>query len=195
MFLKGFGEFINESESNVTYRDLKLLVELGISQDITSDVNRLIDQGKMNQEEILDWVTMICDKYGIQNWSINDEGRVDVDGDIDLVNFELTQLPLRFGKVTDDFWCQHNYLTTLNGSPSWVGGDFACSKNQLTTLEGAPQSVGGDFYCHTNYLTTLEGGPEKVGGDFYCNANRLTSLDGIGEVKGTVHSDNFEIIS
>ena len=126
MFLKGFGEFINESESNVTYRDLKLLLELGISQDITSDVNRLIDQGKMNQEEILDWVTMICDKYGIDDWSITNYGRVNVYDDVELGNLELTKLPLRFGKVAGDFNCYNNYLTTLEGAPQKVGGTFNC---------------------------------------------------------------------
>ena len=168
MLLKGFKEFINESESRVTYQDLKLLLELGISQDITSDVYKLIDQGRMTHDEIEDWVTPICDKYGIQDWSINDDGLVDVDGSVNLEELELTRLPLKFGKVTDHFWCIDNYLTTLEGAPKRVGGNFSCSDNQLTTLEGAPKRVGGNFWCKNNPLTSLDGIGE-VGDSVYSN--------------------------
>ena len=189
MILKGFKEFINESESSVTYQNLKLLLELGISDDITDDVNRLIDQGRMTHEEILDWVAPICDKYEIQDWSISDPGLVDADCDVYLEDLELTRLPLRFGTVTGNFWCSDNQLTTLEGAPQWVGKSFLCSNNQLTTLEGAPKRVGGDFWCYNNQLTTLKGAPEKVGRDFFCRRNPLTSLDGIGKVKGKIDSD------
>jgi hypothetical protein len=189
MFLKGFGEFINESESNVTYQDLKFLLELGISDNITDGIYRLIDQGKMNQDEILDWVTMICDKYAIDDWSITNYGRVNVYDDVNLSELELTKLPLRFGKIAGDFNCYTNYLTTLEGAPQKVGGTFSCFNNELTTLEGAPQNVDGDFICSNNYLTTLEGAPKRVDGDFWCYNNPLTSLDGIGIVDGHILSD------
>ena len=184
MFLKGFKEFINESEASVTYQDLKLLLELGISHDITDEVNNLIDQGKMTREEILDWVTPICDKYGIQDWSISEDGRVDVNKDVDLEDLELTRLPLRFGKVTGTFWCASNQLTTLKGSPKEVSGGFYCDENQLTTLEGAPEKVGGHFYCSINQLTTLDGAPSWVGGNFWCNNNQLSTLEGAPEKVG-----------
>jgi len=168
MFLKGFGEFINESESNVTYQDLKLLLELGIAEDIQDDMYRGFNQGSIRYGELLEWVTIICDKYKIEDWTLNSEGWVDVDGDVELANFQLTKLPLRFGKVTDDFWCHRNRLTTLEGAPEVVGGDFSCFNNELTTLEGAPKKVGRDFYCRNNQLTTLEG---------------------IGKVEGKIYSD------
>jgi hypothetical protein len=38
MILKGFQDFINESQSEATYADLKLLLELGLVQDIANDV-------------------------------------------------------------------------------------------------------------------------------------------------------------
>ena len=189
MILKGFKEFINESESSVTYQDLKLLLELGISDDITDDVNRLIDQGKMSNDEIREWVAPICDKYGIQDWSISEEGLVNVDGFADLNYRNLTRLPLRFGTVTGNFWCNHNQLTTLEGAPKWVSRSFYCTDNRLTTLIGAPEKVGGTFRCYNNQLTTLKGAPREVGWSFHCNNNPLTSLDGIGEVGGKIYSD------
>ena len=210
MILKGFREFINESESNATYQDLKLLLELGIAEDITDDVIRLLDQGKLNHAELLDWTKSICDKYKIKDWTLNSEGLVDVNGSVELDNIKLTRLPLRFGRVSGNFWCHNNQLTTLEGAPQWVGGDFDCTWNELTILKWAPQKVGGDFMCSRNYLTTLDGAPKEVrgdfscssnrltslkgapnliGGSFYCNRNPLTSLEGIGEVKGKFYSD------
>ena len=190
-----------------TYQDLKLLLELGISQDITGEVYQLFDQGKLTPGELLDYLTSICDKYKIEKWSLNSEGLVDVDGPVDLEHLGLTRLPLRFGTVTECFWCEYNLLTTLEGAPKWVGSSFMCNNNRLTTLEGAPKWVGGDFWCEHNLLTTLEGAPQEVGGsfdcchnelvtlngapkkvgeNFWCHMNHLTTLDGIGEVKGSV---------
>ncbi len=121
----------------------------------------------------------ICLQYGIANYTINQDGSIDVDSNVDLSNYRLTKLPLKFGKVTGYFYCYRNQLTTLEGSPDYVGGDFICQyNNQLTTLEGSPNYVGGDFTCHDNQLTTLEGGPKEVGGDFDCGGNQLISLEG-----------------
>ncbi len=82
-------------------------------------------------------------------YTINKNLIVDVDGDVDLSNKNLTSIPIQFGKVTGDFYCSGNKLTSLRGSPYTIRGDFSCSNNKLTTLEGAPQSVGGDFQCYS----------------------------------------------
>ena len=166
MILKGFSEFINESESGATYADLKLLLELGITDDIQDDMYLGFDKGSISYDELLDWVTPICNKYNIKGWTLNSEGLVDVDRYVNLSGQKLTRLPLRFSKVIGDFWCHRNRLTTLEGAPEVVGGDFSCSNNELTTLEGAPKKVGRDFYCYRNQLITLEGIGE-VGGQIY----------------------------
>ena len=76
---------------------------------------------------------------------------------------------INFGKVTGDFNCSYNNLTSLKGAPQTVGGDFKCSDNQLTSLRGAPQKVGGDFYCYNN--------------------PNLHSLDGMGQITGKIYKD------
>jgi hypothetical protein len=120
-------------------------------------------------------IESICKKYGIKNYTINPDGSVDVDGDVSLSSMELTKLPLKFGRVSGNFKCRHNKLTTLEGAPKMVGGTFDCCNNQLTTLEGAPREVGRDFYCDNNKLTTLEGEPERVGA-FYFFSNPIYTL-------------------
>ena len=90
----------------------------------------------------------ICKKYVIENYTINDDGSIDVDGNVYLSGKGLTELPLKFGKVSRNFYCHNNQLLSLEGSPHEVGGEFNCSNNQLTSLEGAPEKVRRSFYCH-----------------------------------------------
>ena len=123
-------------------------------------------------------VERICKKYVIENWSINKDGLVDVNGDVNLIFKGLTKLPLQFGRVTGDFWCNSNNLTTLEGAPTEVGETFYCEFNKLTSLVGAPREVGGDFWCYENELTSLEGSPREVGGGVFCHNNNLTILEG-----------------
>ena len=121
-------------------------------------------------------IDSICKKYGITNYTVNPDGTVDVKGSVNLSHKNLTRLPLQFGKVSGDFYCNDNQLTTLEGCPTEVGRGFNCYNNQLTTLEGCPTSVGGAFNCQDNQLTTLEGGPTSVGGGFYCNHNPVYEI-------------------
>ena len=120
----------------------------------------------------------ICQEWGIENYTINLDGTVDVNGDVNLFNRKLSKIPFKFGRVTGSFNCFYNQLTTLEGCPREVGDGFNCSYNQLTTLEGCPREVGGDFFCNDNELNTLLGCPKEVGGDFDCYNNQLTSLEG-----------------
>jgi hypothetical protein len=123
-------------------------------------------------------IDSICQKYGIKNYNINQDGTIDVNGGVDLSYEKLTELPLKFRNVSGNFLCHYNELTSLEGSPISVGGCFYCYNNQLATLEGSPQSVGDDFDCSHNQLISLKGSPQSLSGDFYCSYNRLTTLEG-----------------
>jgi hypothetical protein len=133
-------------------------------------------------------IDSICKKYRIENYTINPDGSVDVDGAVHLSNMDLTEIPLKFGRVSKYFDCSDNKLTTLEGSPREVVGDFLCYRNRLTTLEGAPREVGGGFYCQANRLDTLEGTLKRVGGPFYCGMNKLFTLKGVPEIFGGAFS-------
>jgi hypothetical protein len=121
-------------------------------------------------------IDSICQKFGIKNYTINSDGSIDVDGNVDLIDKGLTKLPLKFRNVTGDFYCYNNQLTTLEGSPQNITGYFSCNNNKLTSLEGGPQSVGGSFFCNNNQLTSLEYAPLSVGGGFYCDDNPVESI-------------------
>jgi hypothetical protein len=139
-------------------------------------------------------IDLICKEYYIKNYTINSDGTIDVIGDVDLFYCHLIKLPLKFGKVTGNFNCGNNKLTSLEGSPREVVGGFYCQSNQLTTLKGSPIKVGGDFTCTSNKLISLEGCTKKVGGTFTCYNNQLTSLIGCPEIIGrNFYCDNNNI--
>jgi hypothetical protein len=121
-------------------------------------------------------ISLICEKYNITNYTINDDGSIDVNGNVDLYYMELTELPLTFNKVTGWFDCGRNNLTSLKGSPVWVGGNFNCNYNRLPSLEFSPEYVGGHFYCLWNKLTDNYCDTE-IGGGFYTNLKQ----DGLTE--------------
>ena len=129
-------------------------------------------------------IDAICKKYGIENYTINSDGTVDVYDSVDIEDLRITKLPLKFGYVSGGFDCGNNGLTSLEGAPKEVGGYFDCSRNDLTTLLGAPRKVGRDFDCYYNQLTSLVGAPIEVVGGFDCRNNQLTSLVGAPEEVG-----------
>ena len=128
----------------------------------------------MTREEI----DKICRRYGIYDYTINDDGSVDVDGNVSLSKKGLTELPLNFNIVTGRFGCSMNKLTTLKGCPKKVGLYFTCKENHLTSLEYGPTKVGGDYNCNMNRLTNLIGSPDSINYAFNCSNNLLTSLEG-----------------
>ena len=121
----------------------------------------------------------ICKKYNITNYTINEDGSIDVDSDIRICDTDLTKLPLKFGKVSGNFDCCRNKLMSLDGCPSYVERTFNCDTNNLTSLEGCPKCVSGWFICTHNKLTSFDGCPRYVGGDFFCNYNNIRSLSGL----------------
>jgi len=110
----------------------------------------------------------LCRRYGIENYTINEDGSIDVDGNVNLSNSGLRELSLKFRNVTGSFYCHDNKLTSLEGSPVEVGGDFVCYHNNLTSLDGCPKSIGRNFYCQYNNLTSLEGMCNFLGDIYFC---------------------------
>ena len=119
----------------------------------------------------------ICKKHYICNYTINEDGSIDVNDDVNLMDCYLDDFPIKFRNVSGYFYCGNNNLTSLKGCPKTVGGDFSCSVNNLSSLKGCPKSVGGSFACSYNRLLSLKGMPEKISGDFYCVSNRISTFE------------------
>ena len=99
----------------------------------------------------------ICKSYEIENYSINSDGSIDVDGNLNIVNRNLYTIPIKFNKVSGYFDCSWNNLISLENSPIEVGGDFICNFNRLKSLVGSPIKIGGYLYCIGYELESLDG--------------------------------------
>ena len=108
----------------------------------------------------------ICKKYKIYNYTVNDDGSIDVNGSVNLRFNGLSEFPLRFNKIFGSFYCDNNELTSLKNGPNWIKGSFRCDFNELTSLEFSPKYVGGDFNCSHNPLTSNSCEIE-IRGDFF----------------------------
>ena len=118
-------------------------------------------------------IEQICKKYRIKNYTINQDGSIDVDGNVWLYEKKLTELPLKFNKVNNDFYCDYNELESLEGSPKEVNGHFYCRNNKLISLKYAPKIIRGGFYCRCNNIKTFEYFPSFIRDNFWCGDNPI----------------------
>ena len=105
--------------------------------------------GRVKQQSIKADIEAWCEEMEIENYTINSQGEIDVNGDVWLVNKDFKELPYKFGKVNGYFDMGNNpNLTSLKNCPNYIGGYFSCRKcTSLDSLEGCPKEVGSDFYC------------------------------------------------
>ncbi len=122
-------------------------------------------------------INYICDDYGIVGYTINNDGSIDVKGNVRIEDNTFSKLPLTFNRVGGKFECHNNLLNTLKGAPKFVGGEFNCQGNRLKNLEHCPEIVMGDFVCSNNLLTSMEGAPKKIYRYFSCTNNQISTLD------------------
>lgn len=108
----------------------------------------------MSEEEI----HKICIEYNITNYTINTDGSIDVNGNVELSHNNLNKIPLQFRNVSGFFDVYKNNLTSLKGSPIKCGY-FYCSRNLLTSLEYGPKEVRFEYDCYHNLLKTLKHSP------------------------------------
>lgn len=131
-----------------------------------------------NKDDIQAWLQ----KHRVNHYFLNKfNGQyiVDVEDTVSLSNMHLKEIPVQFGQVVGAFYCSHNQLTSLLGTPKDVLGNFDCSYNNLSTLTHSPLLVGGDFNCEHNQIKSLIGLPEILNGSVNCIENMITNLEGL----------------
>ena len=115
---------------------------------------------QVNKVEIEAW----CEEMGIENYTINSQGEIDVDGSVELSRTNLKELPYKFGTVTGYFNIGDNRnLTSLKNCPNKVNKYFRCSYcPKLESLEGCPKVVSEIFYCSDCKGKFTEGKVKKL---------------------------------
>ena len=104
-------------------------------------------KNQINKAEIEDW----CRKMYIINYTINSQGEIDVDGNVNLTNKNFKELPYKFGTIKGYFSLREcKNLISLKNCPNYIIDNNMfdiddCIK--LKSLEGCPKEIGGYFYC------------------------------------------------
>ena len=148
---------------------------------------KIFESTSLNFPTTREEVIEVCNRYRINNYTINDDLSIAVEGHVNLAYKNLEYLPLRFNYVSGDFSCYDNKLKTLEGCPQTVSGSFDCYRNKLITLEGSPSVVNGNLICYDNKLETLEGSPKTINGNFLCFVNKLKDLEYFPEVSDYIN--------
>jgi hypothetical protein len=107
---------------------------------------------------------------------VDDDGVVSCEGSIELTS-SITELPVKFGRVSNNFKLETGRLNTLEGCPTYVGNTFTSTNNPIKDLTGAPQRVGGLVMINHSQITNLKGCPKTK--HLYLANNPLTSLEGL----------------
>jgi hypothetical protein len=119
----------------------------------------------------------LCKEYNIKNYTINDDFSIDVDDDVDLSyrDLDLDKVGVKFRRVSGNFYCKRNGLSSLLGCPDLVYGGFVCSNNYLTSLENLPKSISYISF-EFNKIWSFKGIPDSFRGELYCFGNPIYEI-------------------
>jgi len=121
--------------------------------------------------ESFEYLHEICKLLGIENYTINSDGSIDLCSDISFYDKKLKKIPIKFN-ISCGFDCSNNKLTSFEGSPKEVNGNFLCYQNELTSFKFAPKIIRGMFDCDFNDINSFEYFPSFVK-QFICDDNPI----------------------
>jgi hypothetical protein len=99
-------------------------------------------------EEQKEFLDMTCDG----KWTLNSEGKIDVKSDIFMNQRNISEVPVKFGKVYGNFICSYNNLTSLKNFPDYISNSLFIGNNKIETF---------DFFPEVETLVFLENTPLK----------------------------------
>lgn len=118
-----------------------------------------------------------CSKHGIENYIINEDGSIDVNGDVKITDAKLEEIPIRFNRVEGNYILNTAKLRSLKNSPLYVSGFFRAEFTYIKTLEFSPKYIGTDFDVSYNNISSLKFSPEYIGGCFAIVENNIKNFD------------------
>ena len=92
-------------------------------------LNKYINEawGGVKKQSLKAEIEAWCEEMGIENYTINSKGEIDVDGKVDLGRKNFEELPYKFGTVTGYFDIREcKNLISLKNCPNEVGKHFSC---------------------------------------------------------------------
>ena len=149
--------------------------------NILENINKKLLSKKLNE-------------YQIDNYVINEDLTVDVNGNVNFSNKNLIDIPIKFNIVNGIFDCSKNHITNLKNSPNKVY-KFICSNNELSNLENGPVEVLYEYDCSCNKITSLSNMPTNTIDIVRCDYNKLVNLRGISPINKKIIANNNGLFS
>ena len=132
------GQFLSK------FKDTLRVIEEGLLKPMSAaDIEQIdAENYKERIDEILSRSTKNDRIHEILSRSVfNTDGSIDVTGNVNLNYLNITELPLKFNKVSGNFNCANNELTSLIGAPKNVNGKFVCYNNAVKFLDSEVNSM------------------------------------------------------
>lgn len=107
-----------------------------------------------DKDEIIKWL----DSKNIKNYKIDSDNHISVNGNVDISDNDLKEIPVQFNIVSGIFNCSYNNLTSLKGAPIKCYS-FDCSHNCLTSFEYGPLELFGNLIANNNKINSLKDFP------------------------------------
>lgn len=101
-----------------------------------------------------------CEAFNIVDYIINTDLSLDVDGDVNISNVGLSEIPFKFNNVTGDFNCACNHFTDMFNGPKYVGGFYVVAYNELESFEHFPLTVGKSVIAYENEFDLVNSLPD-----------------------------------
>lgn len=125
-----------------------------------------------------DKIDRLCELHEIKDYTINDDGTIDVVGEINWGFKRWKKLPLKFRKVDGNFLIFNNHnLVSLEGCPTEVTGSFKFSAQEITSMKHVPEKVGKDFTVSSFKMKKFDYFPKEIGGELSIFNSRIETLD------------------
>src|SRR3989339_597866 len=185
-----------ESSKSEPQQDLPPVLDISMSGEEQREVEK---EPLWIKEDYIKW----AESFGKDEAWVNETFKFQLDGttvveeDLLLRGTKIEQLPIGLIEVTGKLIVDNNPSLKLNGYPKRVGENFYCQLNDLSSLQGMPEEVRGFIGFDKSNLSSLVGLPRKVTGGLFLSNNQLENLDGISrEIFGNLElSDNDKLIS
>jgi hypothetical protein len=115
------------------------------------------------ESEIRSWLSIKDNNYDFRtkhNYTILEDGIINVYGSVDISDKDLTEIPYQFGRVTGCFDCDDNLLSSLRHTPHELAGGLFY-KNNVFLIK-----IGGCKYFH-NWMNRTRNTPVGHFRDFF----------------------------
>jgi len=131
-------------------------------------------------------------KWVIETFIFEPDGKVRVEGNLDLSDTGISELPPGLYRVEGQLILNNNQITTIENIPDSVT-ELHLNNNQITTIENIPDSVTR-LYLSKNQITTIENIPNSVI-ELWLKNNQITKKENIPDSVTYINIDSNPIES